>query len=68
MYVLFGTKFSKLFCGPMWSVNSTDQSSALVDSTRGKNPLEVNWTSIAVCLCDANKLCLLGSWECTSVG
>ncbi len=25
MYVLFGSKFSKIFCGPMWSVISTSQ-------------------------------------------
>ena len=25
MYVLFGTKFSKIFCGPMWSYDVTYQ-------------------------------------------
>ncbi len=25
MYVLFGTKFSKMFCGPMWSKEASCQ-------------------------------------------
>lgn len=58
MYVLFGTKFSKLFCGPMWSINSTDQGSALVDPSMEKNPLEVEWTSLAiVCVMLLNCIC-----------
>ena len=28
MYVLFGSKWSNLFCGPLWSVESTEQGSS----------------------------------------
>ena len=40
MYVLFGTKFSKIFCGPMWSCDMTNQS---VDTVLAevRDPLQV---------------------------
>jgi hypothetical protein len=34
MYVLFGSKCIKLFCGPMWSSEPTEQGSASVDNCR----------------------------------
>ena len=39
MYVLFGTKWSKLFCGPLESVESTEQGSS--DHSGAFNPLTV---------------------------
>ena len=38
MYVLFGTKWSKLFCGPLQSVESTEQESSV--ATGAFNPLQ----------------------------
>ena len=39
MYVLFGSKCIKLFCGPMWSSEPTEQGSASVDVCR--DPVKV---------------------------
>lgn len=33
MYVLFGTKWSKLFCGPLRNVESTEQGSSAAQKT-----------------------------------
>ena len=40
MYVLFGTKFAKIFCGPMWSCDVTNQSMDTV-LTDVRDPLQV---------------------------
>ena len=39
MYVLFGSKWSKLFCGPLWSIEATEQGSSSIDGSR--DPLKV---------------------------
>lgn len=39
MYVLFGTKWSKLFCGPLWSVEATEQGSS--SASNSLDPLTV---------------------------
>ena len=41
MYVLFGTKWSKLFCGPLWSVESTEQGSSSSSASISLDPLTV---------------------------
>ena len=38
MYILFGTKFSKIFCGPMWTKDPTAQGCATIGS---RDPLMV---------------------------
>ena len=39
MYVLFGTNFSKMFCGPMWSLEPTCQGDVIPGKIR--DPLKV---------------------------
>ena len=39
MYTLFGTKFSKLFCGPMWSQAPTSQGGETLGPSQ--DPLKV---------------------------
>ena len=41
MYVLFGTKFSKIFCGPMWSYDVTNQSEMICTQLDCQDPLQV---------------------------
>ena len=55
MYVLFGTKWPKLFCGPLWSVESTEQCSssaqvALDPLTVSVHALAMTILSIVLCL------------------
>lgn len=40
MYIMFGTKWSKLFCGPLTSVEGTEQSQQSAVE-RAFNPLKV---------------------------
>ena len=40
MYSLFGTKFSKMLCGPMWSQASISQAGE--DVSCSKDPIEVH--------------------------
>lgn len=47
MYVLFGTKFSKIFGGPMWSKDPTSQGSS--NTTTAHDPLLVYSVFIFVC-------------------
>lgn len=39
MYIMFGTKFCKLFCGPMWTKDPTSQGSVNMESSH--DPLTV---------------------------
>ena len=41
MYVLFGTKFSKIFRGPMWSCDSINQGTGYM-LAEVQDPLQVN--------------------------
>lgn len=41
MFSLFGTKFVKLYCGPMWRVETTSQDSDKTPSS-SKSPVEVH--------------------------
>ena len=41
MYVLFGTKWSKIFTGPLWSHVSVEQTTTAALHSRSTNPIEV---------------------------
>ena len=67
MYILFGTKWSKLFCGPLWSNEQTGQS--LED---GPNGVQEALDPLTVCdiLSSPYKsveyAIILGTSKCTS--
>lgn len=50
MYILFGTKWAKLFCGPMWSyvpIMQVADARQPVPSTNPMNPVNVRYTVYA---------------------